>query len=178
MKGTTVGFGKLFISQKKHAVQTNHLGGGVLLRGGISWSLAPDISPIAHLGWTWNSKTYMYLSLPSFMVNSCRCALHSLKTATPFHKTLKELFNSESHRCKAVASAYAIFLNHKSDYMYIKQSWTENKSVRNYSQCHSRTSSRLYINVMVLYFCIIISLLFSTCCNWFSKRVSCKYLSI
>jgi hypothetical protein len=107
-------------------------------------------------------KTYMYLYLPSFTVNLCRSALHPRKTATPLQKTLNKLFSSESHRCKAVASAYVIFLNYKSDYMYIKQSWRENKSVRNYSQCHSRTSSRLYLNVMVLYFCIFISLPFST----------------
>ena len=102
----------------------------------------------------------MYLYLLAYTVNLCRSALHPRKTATPLQKTLNKLFSSESHRCKAVASAYVIFLNHKSDYMYIKQSWRENKSVRNYSQCHSRTSSRLYLNVMVLYFCIFISLLF------------------
>jgi hypothetical protein len=64
MEGTNGGFGKLFISQKNVLCKPINGGRGVLLCERISWSLAPDISPVSHLGWTWNSND-VHVSLVS-----------------------------------------------------------------------------------------------------------------
>ena len=49
MEGTNGGFRKVIDSSEKRVVQTNQFGGELLLCEGISWSLAPNISPVAPL---------------------------------------------------------------------------------------------------------------------------------